>query len=739
MFGFLAPTALLGLGLLSIPILLHIFKPRKVKRTPFSSLRWLRASQHRLSRRIKWHQVFLFLLRAAFVALLVFAIAKPVLSPGGGKGVAERFVIVDVGRTMNYRMAEGPSPIERARHLAEQALLQAVPGDRSAVLLAGSQTESLGPLAEDPMLYLAKLRTVQAGLTDADLTATLRVIPPMIGTHRPDSNVELYFLTDHRATKWRQGDIAAFEQKIGQPVRVRVIDVGADMMRNAWVSSARFIETDNGRRRTIRVQVGAAGDETTDRTVRLSRLPGLPEQTAAIKARPGQITQAEFQLPPDYDLRDKIGQVTIEPADRLPSDDTAWVDLDARGATRVLLIEPPSTQIEELQPGYHLRAALDALADAQGGGLRVTRRPDRSVSADDVNAADVIFLAEARSMSDGTVQAIERRVQAGAGVAIFLGPSVDRDFYNSRLYNPLRPTASLLSVRLKDPVNRRADASLPRLGDVKWNHPIMSRLFDPTLGDMAQVSFSGYYRLEEMAGGGGGEVLATIGGQEPAIIDRELGEGRVVLFNTSPNDAWSDLPRRKSYVPLVDQLLAHLSGGLNRRVLEAGGAVALPLPDANPDTKITLTTPGGQSLDARPRTVGGRVVMQVENAAEAGVYSVEYQTPQGPRTFRFVVQVGGHDATLARADDQALTSWWAPSKFETIKPGGDKDALDLGGGRTLLEPWVVAAACLFLMAEMFFVHWLCPRMNPNVMSASLLSRRGSMLNTVGATTAGPAR
>lgn len=714
--------------MLAIPILLHIFKPRKVKKTPFSSLRWLRASQHRLSRRIKWHQVFLFLLRAAFIVFLVFALAKPVLSPGGGGGVSERFVILDVGRTMDFQNPQGENPMDRARKLAENALLLAIPGDRSTVLLAGSHTEALGPLSDDPTTYLARLRTVQAGLTDADLTAALRVIPPMIGSRRPDSNVELYFITDHRATKWQQGDIARFIGQAQVPVHVHVIDVGMDPMRNAWIASARFVETDSGRRRSVRVQVGAVGDEATDRTVRLTRLPGLPEQSQPVKLRPGQVAHVEFQLPLDYDLRDKIGEVSLDPSDRLPSDDIAWVDLDSRGATQVLIIEPQTTQIEELQPSYHLRTALDALAYAHNGGLSITRRSDRSVNAEDIEAADVIFLAEVRTMLDGVVQAIERRVEAGAGVAVFLGPSLDREFYNTRMYNPLRPSSSLLSVQLKEPIDRRADGALPRINDVQWSHPIFARLFDPTLGDLSQVSFSGYYRLEQMPGSGGSQVLATIAGQEPAIIDRQLGEGRVVIFNSTPNDVWTDLPRRKSYVPMLDRLIVHLSGGLNRRVFETGEAVTLTLTDANSDTAIALKTPAGHSLAPTPRTIAGRVVMQLENAAEAGVYTVDYQTPAGARTTRFVVQVGGRDGTLARAEDATLTTWWAPQTYNVVRPGDGEDGLKLGGGRVLLEPWMVIVACLFLLAEMFFVHWLCPRMNPSVVSGSVLARRGSMLN-----------
>src|SRR5262245_49710689 len=100
MLTFLAPAALFGLSLLAIPIVIHLLKPRKVRRTPFSSLRWLHLTQQRLSRRLRWHQLLLFLLRAAFITLLVLAIAKPIFDRRSAGGPSERFVIVDVSRSM---------------------------------------------------------------------------------------------------------------------------------------------------------------------------------------------------------------------------------------------------------------------------------------------------------------------------------------------------------------------------------------------------------------------------------------------------------------------------------------------------------------------------------------------------------------------------------------------------------------------------------------------------------------
>ena len=208
MFGFLTPFALTGLALLAIPLLLHLFKPRKVRQMPFSSLRWLRESRHRLSRRIRLHQVLLFLLRAAFLTLLVLALARPVLSLGGRKGPVERFVILDVSRSMSYKTTEEQeAPIEVGRRIAGQLTSHVVARDRTAVLLAGATARALTLLASDTGKILQALRTTLAGLEEADLSEALRLVGPMIGQAREKASVELYFITDNHVQNWSQGPI----------------------------------------------------------------------------------------------------------------------------------------------------------------------------------------------------------------------------------------------------------------------------------------------------------------------------------------------------------------------------------------------------------------------------------------------------------------------------------------------------------------------------------------------------
>src|SRR4051812_29522975 len=138
--SFLAPAALFGVLLLSIPVLVHLFKPRKMRQTPFSSLRWLRQTQQRMSRRIQWHQMLLFLLRAAFILLLVVALAKPLVGTQQQSRYTDRFIILDVSRSMAYKAGDRPSPLERAKQIAQDLMTQGKEGDRTALLFTGSAT-----------------------------------------------------------------------------------------------------------------------------------------------------------------------------------------------------------------------------------------------------------------------------------------------------------------------------------------------------------------------------------------------------------------------------------------------------------------------------------------------------------------------------------------------------------------------------------------------------------------------
>src|SRR5579864_9320424 len=149
----LAPAALFGLALLAVPVVVHLLRPRKMRQTPFSSLRWLKVTRQRLSRRIQWHQWLLFLLRAGLVVLLVLALTKPMLGLWHAARPSDRFIIVDAGRTMAYENADGTTPFGRAKEIAGRLAERAGLGDRTAIVLAGGPVKLIAPPTADPSAH----------------------------------------------------------------------------------------------------------------------------------------------------------------------------------------------------------------------------------------------------------------------------------------------------------------------------------------------------------------------------------------------------------------------------------------------------------------------------------------------------------------------------------------------------------------------------------------------------------
>ncbi len=726
MVSFLAPVALTGLGLLAIPIVVHLFKPRRVRVVPFSSLRWLRASQHRLSRRIQWHQILLFLLRAGLLALLVLAAARPVWRGRSDKIARDRFVIVDAGRTMSRDSRDRPASIEFARYEAERILSETPGNGQSTVLVVGAIPRAMGPLTDKPGVYAARLRSLQAEGTETPVTSALRLIPLLRrNATRQAEEIELIFLTPNLTAGWNQADIAAFMHEIEVPVTVRVINTGADLIANAWIASAEMRQYgDQPPRRRVRVQLAAVGDRNQSRVLRMGGIEGMPDARREVSLTPGVTQWLEFDVPPAVDTESQVALLTLEPSDVLPDDDRFWLPLQPRGQQTILAIEPESTHVNELRPSYHLRMALATLAEMSPGRFTIVTRTPGQLSENDLRAADLVFLIEPPTLSTERVATLRERVAAGAGLVVFLGPRTDVEFVNGSLYNPLQPDEGLLTRQLGDAISLRAGRNLARLVGMRWDHPVLNPFSDPSYGDLATAEFSGYFRLSESSDERE-RVLARLPDNTPAIIESVLGTGKIFLVNSTANDAWSDLPRRRGFLPLLDNLVAYQIGGGGGGRHRVGEVLRLALPLSARESDVRLWGPRRQELRFERQVQGGRVLLLGSTLTEPGVYRLEYDASAGDSIVEpFVVQSGRSFSSLIPMDPAVLDQWWHPAEFEATISDVDPPPRHAAVMRGLLEPLLIVLALLVLLAETIYCCVLCPRANPRIVSDSVVSRRG---------------
>ena len=770
---FLSSGALFGLALLAIPIVVHLFKPRHVRQTPFSSLRWLHLTQQRMARRIQWHQVLLFLLRAGFLTLLVLALARPIWSPAGTAAGLDRIVVLDISRSMGRRVEERPTPWETARDVASQLIRNTLPGDRMAILLTGNTTEVLAPWTNEAALYLPTLSSLPSGTAETQLDSAFEPIRSLLAQRRPGVPVEIVFLTDNPANGWNTSEISAFAQEISEQgkVSLRLIDVGLPAPRNAWLTAAR-LRTRNSET-VLHVEAACTSDGVKQRTLRVSGLSGVKQQDFPLTLQPGKRTALDLPLPTTFDRRGSLVTLKLEPSDELPDDDVYYVDLDSAGDSRLLLIAPNhvgwdsvptipngslparSGQSPNLHPGLALETAIRSLAEngsVAADGELVIRTPITTTVAD-ISSADVILLADVAGLSEALSTAISERVRRGAGLAMFLGPTVDAEIYNRAFVQPVNHAHSLLPGELSGSV--QADAKRGGLSPWKqWNdrHPLLTGLVDPKVGDLSGTESRAWHRFGPLTTDD--DVLAKLEDGTPALIARRVEAGRVVVINGSADDRWCDLPRRKSFVPLVDRLLLHLQSAGNRRQFTSGETITVALPESvtNPkrergralqtaraseetepreaptlaDASGYLTprviSPTGRSLSASLHSVADRTWLTLSDTSEAGFYRIKPHAGSESELV-LVVQPGRADSRLEPFDPEKFHAWWSPAEMKVEQPTATVTNVVAVDRRLALEPWLVSLACLCLLAEMFLTHWLCPRMNP-ALSTSHQRRRG---------------
>jgi hypothetical protein len=142
-------------------------------------------------------------------------------------------------------------------------------------------------------------------------------------------------------------------------------------------------------------------------------------------------------------------------------------------------------------------------------------------------------------------------------------------------------------------------------------------------GGWAGVKF--FYALD--VDPGDARVIVRLGDQTPLLLEKRIGEGRVVLFTSGLDNLTNDFPLQPAFVPFIEQTARYLGGGERQggaRVVDA----YLDLRNARDGTSngkaqaqgVEVTDPQGQ----RPLTLSEVGSAQSFQLTEAGFYQIRF-------------------------------------------------------------------------------------------------------------------
>src|SRR5205823_6635775 len=118
---FLTPFMLAGVLAAAIPVAIHLFFRSRYRTVPWAAMKFLLTAVEQTSRRLKFQELLLLLLRMAVLVMLAIAFARPILSMVGGTGRGDAVDAVFVFDT-SFSMGAQDGAKTRMQRAQEQAV-----------------------------------------------------------------------------------------------------------------------------------------------------------------------------------------------------------------------------------------------------------------------------------------------------------------------------------------------------------------------------------------------------------------------------------------------------------------------------------------------------------------------------------------------------------------------------------------------------------------------------------------
>ncbi|MEE8409017.1 MAG: BatA domain-containing protein, partial [Myxococcota bacterium] len=623
----LHPWLLTGLAGASLPILIHLIGRRRAPTVRFAAFDFLLAVNKRLARRERLRQILLLLMRTLAVIAIALAVARPMPSlPAAAPVTNRRLVLIfDTSASMGY-VHDGTTLLERGKQKAREILSHVQPGDSVALILAGREVTV--PF-DVPTLDVSAVREAIDAVVEpagvANLGAAIDRALSMLGGD--GNSTVLVIVSDLSANSFMHLQPTA----IDPPPDVRLVDVadreGSSALANLGIEAVSAERSaDSASERRFRVWVrnyggspvsGSTLELLIDDRVTQRGYIDVPARGSAEKT----LTQT-FDGPGVYTVTVRLAPT--DPGGYTVDDSMSMVTAVVPGVSVLAVNGDPRTTPYEDEL-FFVERALEAIPK---GDAPIRLQIVTLTDIDDVEASgdssaidldiDVVLLANVGKVTPGYADALRQFVNDGGGLLIATGNRVRFEAANAAF-------GDLLAHPLRD-MHRAADpdaGTLPLgIGDMDWDHPILQGLGLRAEESLRASRTATYFNVRVGAGVKTRIILRYDNGA-PALIERPLGKGRVMLMTTSMDVDLSDLALRSAFPALLQRTVRYLAHAVETTAsgdTRVGGSVELQVPTGA--RALALIAPSGARQESTVAD-GGSGRVRFSHLGEVGIHRVE--------------------------------------------------------------------------------------------------------------------
>ena len=522
--GFLAPWFLAGAVALGVPIYLHLLRRHTTNPQPFSSLMFFEQRMQSSIRHRRLRYLVLLALRLALLFLLVLTFADPFIRRPAASMSSDKLLLLVIDNSFSMRAG---SRLADAKREAESVLASRLPAEHAQVMILGSQLQATTQPIQDSVALRSAVESIAPGDSRSSFGELARAIRALAAS--VPTPIELHLFSDMQKSSEppnfgdlaMPGNVSLVLHPVTKNTEANWAVESVDAPGQVW----------DPKKARVKAVIAGYATPAASRTVSLL-VNGKTIATKKIDVPANGRASAQFDsLDVPYGF--SRCEVRIDSADSLPADDTSLFAVERSDPRQVLFLHASGDKRSPLYFGAALSAAAESAFTMDSVSV------DQAANIQPSKYAFVV-LSDVPSLPSPLDNNLMRYVRGGGSVLIAAGTATGR--------------ASRIPIFGANILNTHYYSSGGRyltVGDTDPAYPSVAKA-----DRWSDVKF--YFAVA--ADESGSRVVARLSDQTPLLLDKQIGEGRVLLLDSGLDNVTNDFPLHPDFVPFVEQTAFYLSG-----------------------------------------------------------------------------------------------------------------------------------------------------------------------------------
>ncbi len=515
--SFLFPQFLFGLLALAIPIIIHLFNFRKVKKIFFSNTQFLKNVKEVSTSKLKLKHLLILAARLLFITFLVLAFAQPFI-PGENQALQNEhvFIYLDNSQSMSNKVTTDLTAQEQSIDFINE-LINIYPQNTKYQLL----TNDFAPWSNIPK----SKSEVEDLLSEIKLSSVSRSLEEINNRqfNNPFQNLDtkpaVYWLSDFQKSTAGTIDKIQFDSTAAY----NIVPLNYSSSKNIYVDSLYLTNPfllENEKNELV-VRFGNTGDATEeDVTVKLF-INNTQAANTSISIEPSQKTSTTFEL---NHFSAKINKCIVK-IEEFPVtfDNDFYFTLNIDDKVNILEIKSAES------PDYVKKVY------ANKGLFSLESNLSDNVDYHKIQSADLIIINEVTSLSSSLIKALNNFLADAGTVMLIPSENINVNAYQQLVHIQKKGGNSIEKLALKSP---------------DFSNPFFNNMFVQS-DEIVEMPLATNF----IAPASVHQKVLTLKNRS-AFLSKITGRKKVFLFGTPLNETFTNFQKHAIFVPIMYRIAA---------------------------------------------------------------------------------------------------------------------------------------------------------------------------------------